>query len=272
MAAVARLLRPLVRILLAHGMAFDAFTEVAKRVYVDVAMKEFAIPGRKQTTSRVSVLTGLTRKEVQRLLIGDADSETTVFERYHRAARVISGWVRDKKFRTARGAPQVLAFEGGSKSFTELVRRYSGDMPARAVLDELLRVGAVQRLARGRVRLIARAYVPRSSALDKIGILGTDVADLIHTVDHNLDRGESDPRFQRKVMYDNLPADVIKEFRRLSAAEAQRLLERLDGWLAGHDRDVRRDVKGAGRVRAGIGIYYFEENLQGGSEEIRHER
>lgn len=266
-AAIARLLRPLVRILLANGVAFDAFAELAKRAYVEVAMREFGIPGRKQTTSRVSVLTGLTRKEVQRLLRTDGAQRADTGERYNRAARVIAGWVRDRKFLKANGEPQVLPVEGASKSFTALVRHYSGDMPARAVLDELLRVGAVQRLDDDRVRLVARAYVPAASEPDKIAILGTDVADLIRTIDHNLERDSNDAHFQRKVMYDNLPAEVLAKFRALSAAQAQQLLERLDHWLAKHDRDASPGVKGAGRMRAGIGIYYFQENLQGSSEE-----
>lgn len=270
--AVERLLRPLVRILLANGVAFEAFVEAAKRVYVEVAMKEFAIPGRKQTTSRVSVLTGLTRKEVQRLLRGDDESEINTTERYHRAARVVSGWVRDRSFLTDAGEPRVLSLDEESGNFGELVRRYSGDMPARAVLDELVRVGAVQRLDDGRARLLTRAYVPSTSDVDKIDILGTDVADLIHTVDHNLGRGADNPRFQRKVMYDNLPAGAVEEFRKLSAVQAQKLLEQFDGWLAKRDRDVNPNVEGTGRTRAGVGIYYFEEDLESDSEEKRHER
>jgi len=263
-AAIERLLRPLARILLANGVAFDAFMDIAKRAFVDVALREFEIPGRKQTVSRVSVLTGLTRKEVQRLVKSQANEDPAPAERYHRAARVISGWRRDQRFQKA-GKPQDLPLDDGSKSFNELVRRHSGDMPSRAVLDELLRVGAVKRLADGRVRLVAPAYVPRSSSVDKIEILGTDVADLVRTIDHNLEHGAKEPRFQRKVMYDNLPADALEAFRKLSATEAQKLLEHLDGWLAKRDRDANPATKGSGRVRAGVGIYYFEENLQSGS-------
>ena len=65
--AIQQLLRPLVRLLLRHSVSFAAFGEIARRVYVDVALKDFAIPGRKPSASRVAVLTGLTRKEVQRL-------------------------------------------------------------------------------------------------------------------------------------------------------------------------------------------------------------
>ncbi|MBI3775129.1 MAG: hypothetical protein HY273_06185, partial [Gammaproteobacteria bacterium] len=65
--AVAKLLRPLVRVLLRNGIPVAAFTDVAKHVYVDVAAQEFNVVGRKQTNSRVATITGLSRKEVKRI-------------------------------------------------------------------------------------------------------------------------------------------------------------------------------------------------------------
>ena len=265
--AIVRLLRPLVRILLANGMSFDAFASLAKRTFVEVGMRDFAIAGKKQSISRISILTGLTRKEVQRVLQDHTPLEDSTGEHYNRAARVISGWIRDADFTEASRRPKILSIDNGSASFSALVRRYSGDMPARAVLDELLRVGAAERLDDQRVRLLVRSYVPRTSGLDKVGILGTDVADLIQTIDHNLEHGTNEPYFQRKVMYDNLPVEVLPELRAQNAARAQELLEQLDSFFAGHDRDVSSDVKGTGRARAGVGIYYFEENLQAGPQE-----
>ncbi|MFQ5937243.1 MAG: DUF6502 family protein [Acidiferrobacterales bacterium] len=38
----------------------------------------------------------------------------------------------------------------------------------------------------------------------------------------------------------------------------------MDRWMAEHDRDTRPNVKGTGRKRAGIGIYYFEEDFEEG--------
>ncbi len=267
-AAVTRLLRPLVRVLFRNGMSFNAFSDLAKRVFVDVGMNESGIPGKKQTISRVSILSGLSRKEVQRI-VGERDDggASDVRERYNRAARVIAGWVRDTDFADAAGDPIALSPEGARASFSLLVKRYSGDVPARAVLDELLRVGAVEKLGDGRIRLLSRAYIPSTSDVDKLDILGADVADLIATIDHNLQRSGTDARFQRKVMYDNVPEEAIAEFRALSAAQAQSLLEAMDKWLSQHDRDVSPAQEGTGRVRAGIGIYYFEENLEQRSED-----
>jgi transposase len=258
LAAVTVLLRPLIRILLRHGIPCDALCTAARHVYVRVAAEEFALPKKKQTTSRVSILTGLTRKEVRRIMATTEVQNQEATDRYNRAARVIAGWVRDKEFQGAGGNPLALPLEGKKESFGALVHRYSGDLPVRAMLDELLRVGAVRKTADGRIRLQARSYVPQQSATDKLQILGADTADLIGTIAHNLD-AKAIPRYQRKVMYDNVPVEAVREFQRLSAEGAQALIENLDGWLSQRDRDVNPAVRGMGRKRVGVGIYYFED-------------
>jgi hypothetical protein len=264
-AAIERVLRPLFRILLRNNMSFKAFLDIAKRAYVEVADSEFGIPGKKQSVSRVALLSGLTRKEVQRLLDAPVADDAETGERYNRAARVVAGWVRDPEFSDADGNPKVLTLQEnttpGRASFASLVRRFSGDIPFRAVLDELLRVGVVEKLDENRIRLKTRAYVPESGDIDKLNILGTDVSDLVSTIGHNLQHGATDPFFQRKVMYDNVPVEALQEFRRLSGAQAQALLERLDKWLSQHDRDTHPGTGGTGQVRTGVGIYYFEENV-----------
>jgi hypothetical protein len=259
--AVLRILHALARLLLRHGMSLPAFVELAKRAYVEVAMRDFAIPGRKPSISRAALLTGLTRKEVQRMIDLAADLGADLITSHNRAARVVAGWVRDPDFLGPDNQPRDLEVEAGTASFAELVRRYSGDVPPRAVLDELLRVGTVERGEDGRIRLLSRVYIPRTSDVGKLVILGADVSYLINTIDHNLQGGDRVPRFQRKVMYDNLPVEAIEEFRQLSARHAQELIELLDGWLAGHDRDANPAVRGTGRMRAGMGIFCFEEDL-----------
>lgn len=261
-AAVWKLLRPLVRILLRSGMPYGVFADLAKRAYVEVATEQFRIPERRQTVSRVAVITGLSRKEVARVRdLASTDAAITA-ERCNRAARVIGGWLRDARFIDQAGEPLRLTLDGDGPTFTQLAKEFSGDVPARAVLDELLNVGAVAYLDDGRIKLLTRAYVPRDSKPDKLGILGTDVASLLATIDHNVHELDHEPRFQRKVAYDNLPVESLAALRQLSAERAQKLLEQIDRWMAENDRDTNPAVQGAGRKRAGIGIYYFEEDFQ----------
>lgn len=263
-AAVVKLLRPLVRVLLRNGIPFNAFADLAKRVYVEVAAAEFRIPGRKQTDSRVAVITGLSRKEVNRVKGLSPLDDAGAAERYNRAARVISGWVRDPRFAGAEGEPAALPIEGEGAAFSDLVRRYSGDVPVRAVLDELDRVGAAERLEDGRIRLVDRSYLPSKGEVEKIGILGTDVSELISTIDHNLRGAGPEPFYQRKVSYDNLPNEAMPELRRMTRLRAQELLEHLDKEISRHDRDVNPEVEGTGRRYGGVGIFYFEDEERGG--------
>jgi len=260
-AALHRLLRPVARICLRNGLPYGAFAEVAKRVFVEVATEEFALPRRKQSVSRVSVLTGLTRKEVSRIQELPPPDDTGAAERHHRAARVVSGWVRDPEFGEPGGWPAHLSLDGDRGSFAALVRRYSGDVPVRAILDELVRVGAAEQLDDGKLRLLRPAYLPTSGEADKLPFLGTDAADFIATIDHNLRARPEETYVQRKVVYDNLPTDAVVALRPLATRKAQALLEELDRWLAPHDRDTNPAVAGEGRMRAGVGIYYFEERL-----------
>src|SRR5438094_1440029 len=214
-------LRPLVHVLLRNGMPYGAFAELARRAYAEVAEKDFALPHKKQTVSRISTLTGLTRKEVTRIQATEVPSPAEDHERYHRPARVIGGWVRAKAYHDRKGHPADLPMDGKTKSFAALVREFSGDIPVRAIADELVRVGAIEILPNGNVRLLTRAYIPRGDQVDKIGILGADVADLIRTIDHNLTSSPDEAHFQRRVSYDNIPREVLPQLKKTLSRTAQ---------------------------------------------------
>jgi hypothetical protein len=263
---VARVLAALFRVLLRQGFSYTAFDALARRVYVQVALSEFGIPGKKPSVSRASILSGLTRKEVQRLVEeasdGPArDAAAAAPERHNRAGRVLAAWARERDFIDAAGRPRRLPLQEGAGSFAELVRRFSGDMPVRAVLDELERLGAARRTEDGQIEYLRPMFLGRSSATDKLDLLGTDVADLITTIEHNVQHGEADPRFQRKVMYRDMPASVVPEFRMLVAAHGMAVLQQLDVWLSAHRAgvDPADPANHEPKVRLGLGVYYFEE-------------
>ena len=258
--ALAKLLRPLVRLLLKHSFPYSAFESIAKRVYVETAMEDFALPGKKPSISRAAILTGLTRKDVNLLLAEPSSRADVSAVHYNRAARVLTAWVREPRFAGAGAAPQPLPVDGPD-GFAELVRLHGGDVPARAVLDELQRVGAVQTLADGRVALRQRAFVPQESMVQKLGILGTDVGELIETITHNIEHGATDARYQRKVMHVGIPIDALPAFREMSARQSQALLEGLDAWLTEHDIEhlPETGLPVGDTARVGVGIHYFEQ-------------
>jgi hypothetical protein len=257
-AAIRKLLRPLIRILLKNGIPYGAFVDIAKPIFVETATEMIENEGKKSTNTRISTVTGLTRKEVQRLKDEGDINDVWAFDRYNRAARVVAGWVRDTRFSDRQGQPAILPYDEGAASFHALVTAFSGDIPARTILEELLEAGVVKRLNDGRIQLLSRAYIPAGNQAEKLGILGSDVAGLINTIAHNIYMQNEKPFFQRKVYYDNLPDEVIPRLHLLVEERGQALIEDLDQWMSSHDRDTNPDIDGSGRKAAGIGIYYFE--------------
>jgi len=257
--AILKLLRPLVRLSLKKGISYGTFTSLLKWVFYDVAKKDLTIEGRKQTHSRISVITGFSRKEVKRLSELDPPTTQRQKEQYNRAARVISGWRRDNDYLDSQGQPIAVPITGDGATFEMLVKRFSGDMPPRAVMDELIRLGALEQESDNRVRLVQEAFMPTADEAIKFHILGTDTELLISTIDHNINPNKTMPFFQRKVYYDNLPDEILADFRRRSGISAQKLLDDLDRYLAINDRDVNPELEGTGRNIAGIGIYYFQK-------------
>lgn len=251
--ALYRILRPLARLLLRNGIAYQQFSELVKRAYVDAAREDFQGRERKPSDSRTAVMTGLTRKEVKRLreeTEADTGTDATVG---NRALRVVSGWVHDPAFQDPQGAPAVLAFDGG---FTDLVRRYSGDMTPRAVLEELERVDAA--VEDGGVRLLRRSLIAGDDR-ERLAIFGEDVSDLVRTMDHNLAGGP--PLFQRTLSYSRVPACWLTQWRHYSAQRCQALLEELDDWLARADADVSGRATDEPLHRTGISVFQFEDPL-----------
>lgn len=257
-AALVRLLHPLVKILLRNGIPYGTFCELARWVYVDVAFHEFTIQGRKQTDSRIATITGLNRKEVRRLKKIAAVDELGAPERYNRAVRVISGWRNDPDFLNSRGITKEIPFEGAKASFSSLVKNYSGDIPPRAILDEMERAGVIE-ITKGKIKLLSKGYIVRKEETEKMQILGEDVSELIATINYNLDSKTPEPFFQRKVSYDNIPAGSLPRLRKAVSKISEDFIESADKIISRYDRDVNPAVKDEGEGRkAGLGIFYFE--------------
>ena len=143
---------PVASIALRCGMTWKEFSDLSKSVFVDVAIREFGIRGRPTNVSRVSILTGISRKEIKRqrdLLRQDPDIDSG---KTTDATRVLSGWYQDPDFCDPGGTPLELAETGPAPSFAALLERYSGDVPPSALLKELMQGQAVERTPQGRLR------------------------------------------------------------------------------------------------------------------------
>jgi Family of unknown function (DUF6502) len=261
LSAYRKLLQPLVRILLRRGISFAELSEVLKSVFVEVADRDFNIPGRRMSQSRIAILTGLSRKEVaKQKAILDSGEALNFVSNLNRVSRVLVGWHADPDFTGPYGMPLDLPFESTSAaSFVELVRKYSGDMSPRAMLDELLRVGAVEESTTGAFKVVTRAYIPESLRPDAIERFGEAVRDYLGTAEFNMERKTVGPgRFERVVFADDgLRQDLLPAFEALIRMKGQALLVELDNWMSAQELSSSAKNKSAKRVKTGVGIYHF---------------
>ena len=165
-AALYRLFKPLVRLLVRKGMAHKELGDLMKRVYVDVSEEELIETKGKATSSAIAIMTGLTRKEVAALR-GKTVDEGGHSSRYNRAVRVISGWKVDSEFTTARGKPRVLPLHGEEGTFEALVEK-ALDSKRGAVTGEI--DFAPRKIAKGIARraVVQRRRIERELAEERL--------------------------------------------------------------------------------------------------------
>ena len=261
--ACRHLLRPVVRFLLKAGVTHKEFSEVCKSVYVDVASLDYGLRGRPTNISRVAILTGLTRREVKRQRELDAEEHSAAAaSKWHPATRVLSAWHQDPEFLDDEGAPRVLALNGKEASFSTLLRRYRGDVPESALMKELERIKAIELMPDDLVRVLRRSYVPPEMNFENLQLLGTHMHDLGTTIYYNLHRGdENPPRFERVASNRNVSPRAAAALRKLVARDSQQLRERFDDWMSEHEVDG--DTAQGDGLRAGVGIYFFEDAAGG---------
>ena len=255
--AVLKLLRPLVGVLLNHGVSHGAFAELGRQAFVEEGFAHMARGGNRPTVSGVAALTGLSRKEVKRLNEADDDALSAAVQRRNRAIQVLSGWVNDAEFQVA-GKPSRLMLDGAKVTFADLVKRYSGDITPAAMLSLLQGSGNV-RIEDGYAILEKRAYIPMATPLDRLNILGTDAGELIETIGHNMMASPEDRLFQRKVSNALVRKDALPEFRELSNRRSQELLEEYDAWLSEHEASGQDESEVA---YVAVGIYYVKHYEQ----------
>ncbi len=250
-------LRPIASMLLRLGVNYRDFDRVAQAAFVNVAMDEYGVRGKQANTSRVSLMTGLTRKLVSR--IQSAPVLETVQENGSRSlpSEVLNIWHTDFRFCNTLGKPKPLAWDSGPGSFSELVRHCSRSVSPATMRAELVRVGAVTESEGGLLIASRRSFIPSTAEERLIQGLQYGLRPLAMTVAYNARTEDSTKlRFQRLVWnycrprsrrrdLDALIAQRLKDF----SQEIDDLLSEADGVVGDEERSV-----------VGVGIYLVEDD------------
>jgi hypothetical protein len=256
---VLRVMRPLVRLLMRSGVPYPAFATALKHVFVEAARAELASRSMAQTDSAVTLLSGVHRRDVRNLARPASSRKTGDDAPRSLPAEVIARWMSDPAYLDAGGSPRLLArsTEGGPGSFDALVEGVSRDVRPRAMLDELLRLGAVQE-AEGGIRLLAAGFAPRTDFEAISRLFADNLGDHAAAAAANL-QGESN--FLEQSVY-------VDEITEVSAARLQKVSVQawkqafktvMDEAQARFDEDSTGAEAGQRRRRARFGVYFYTD-------------
>ena len=266
--ALRRILRPLIRLLLSHGIRFQTFCDLAKATYIQVAEEEFPLDGKAQTDSRISLLTGVHRRDVKRLRTESLAASSLPLQA-SLSAQVLTIWSGQAEYLDAQGAPLPLprlASKGGEQSFEAIVRSVSKDFRARVVLDEWLRQGIASLDEQDNVHLAADAFVSPQGVEEKTFYFGQNIHDHLAATVQNLS-GATSPFLERCVYYDNLTTESVKEYERVAKSAGMRALHTVNRYAI---ELQKRDAGNSGAVyRTNFGIYNFSEIDRGEGTHVK---
>jgi len=253
-------MRPVAKILLRFGIGYREFAEITKTAFVDVATTQYGLRGRPTNISRVAVMTGLTRKEVRRIR-GKIDSgDQSVVVRATPLSEILHRWHADAEFHDSAGRPAVLPFDGTNGSFSNLVKRFGGDIPPGAMRTELKRVGAVREISNGELEVVSRTVHPKGAHEKLVTALVHAVYPLVSTVAHNVNPDlEGDGWAQMSTYSQTIRKSDVPRLRRISFDRLSEVAESIDDLFMAYETLHENDKSANDQNTVAVGVFYFEE-------------
>lgn len=218
---------------------------------IELAAEEINLKGDKVTISRLSVMTGLHRRDVMRIYRDLEPKESPL----SLTARVIGQWTQDKDFLTKGGKPRVLGFRGEESEFSQLVQRVSKDVNAATLIFELERQGAIQTTARG-LKLLHVAENSLENLEASYRVMSQDALDLMEAVSENLETTDSQElNLHVRTEYDNVAVDRLPEIKQWLLVEGSKFHAKVRKYLSKFDYDINPTLSGPRGGKVVIGSF-----------------
>lgn len=258
--AIQGLLRPQIRAMIAQGITAPALYRMIKQIYVDVADEEFRLDDQRSTDSRISMLTGVHRRDVRAMRNADRSDREAAEQKVTTIASVLGHWLADPDLIDADGRPVPLPRSDKTEpSFESLVQMVSRDIRPRTVLDELVRQKLVALDEEtGMVRVRSDAFIGPGDQDQKVFFFAENVGDHISAAVDNL--LADDPRFmERAVFYNRLRSASVDEIEAIARELGTDVLVRLNRLANERQASDKEDPDGTERFRFGVFFYREDE-------------
>jgi hypothetical protein len=223
--AARRMLRPLVRLMMRNGVTFPVLADVLRALFVEVASQDMLADPKTRTDSRVSLLTGVHRKEIKRLReLGPTDeAEPAVVTT---STQIIARWLGHAAYTDADGRPRPLprlAQAGGAASFEDLVAGVTTDIRPRAVLDDWISQGLCSLGAEDLVHLNVAAFIPAPGGEEQLFYFARNLHDHVAAAAANV-TAKAPPFMDRSLHYDRLTPAAAAQLEAFAREAGMRVL------------------------------------------------
>lgn len=252
-----RVLRPLIRILIRSGVRYDEFSELIRGVYVESAVRDGLGEKIKSTRAKISVSTGVPRRDVDRVIDNDGALPAAPYTLTKTLAEVLNCWHTDSQFVGPYGLPLELEVRTQKgRTFAELVKTVDPNANASLVLDELVRLGVVVWSGDTHVRTISRAFIPvEAMSPAQLEFFGNALTRLASTLQFNLDHTNTSKRLERSVQSDRgLPPEVVPIFEKYVRERVTELLTEIDNWLTPYTVESQSENS---HPKVGLAVFQF---------------
>ncbi len=226
-------LQALVRWCLKRGVRSAQVEELVRQTFVHEAQREIKEAKSEFSVSKVSVITGLHRTEVSRLLSGDERSSP----QHNILNRVIGLWSGAKRYRNKDGSIRTLTHEGLNSEFAALVALVSKEITHYPILFELERIGAIEYQGNS-VKLIAQGYAPQGDVQYGLDLLALDANDLVSAVESNILQKNAEPSLHLRTSFDNINPIHLSEIRLWIHRKGIEFHTAIREYLSQYDRDI----------------------------------
>lgn len=261
------LMRPIIRLFIARGVQLPAVMATLKQIYVDVATNDFKIDDKPLTDSRVSVLTGVHRRDVRSIRKDGMPSSQP--PQMSLSATVIGRWLGDPAYRDKKGQPRTLhrLADDGSPSFEELFQHVSKDVHPRTVLDDLINQELIDWDEESDlVRLRTRAFVPAAGGEDAMRFFEMNLHDHLAAAVSNLLKDDQQSRFlERAVYYNELTTASVDKIEDDAQKLGEKILNDLNSKALHLQETDDGSAEATERFRFGLFFYREDERVKGES-------
>lgn len=223
---------------------------MSKKNFVDAAEHQLTKEQREVSHSRVSVMTGLQRPEVKRLL-----ADKTKAEPKDIVTRLLGHWERDRRFADSRGRPKQLGVQGTNSEFARLVNTVSKDLNVHTVRFELERLGLIE-VDGDKAKLLQKEYISHGDPQQALRFGSEDVHDLLIAVEENAFISSQTTNLHARTQYDNIPDEFIPRIKENLLELGRSFHAKVRDLLAPFDKDLNPKIASAeGRNRVVVGTF-----------------